>query len=53
MIHNLNEFTANISLTPFGLIVGTLIIVGSVKLAFNYFPRWKRNFTKHINKHWK
>ena len=53
MIHNLNEFTANISLTPFGLIISVGIIIVTVKLAFKWFPIWKKKFDDHVDDIWK
>jgi len=53
MIHNLSEFTSIIGLTPLGFIIGVGIIIVTVKLAFKWFPIWKKKFNDRVDDIWK
>ena len=53
MIHDLNEFTSTIGLTPLGLIISVGIIIVTVKLAFKWFPIWKKKFNDRVDDIWK
>ena len=53
MIHDLTQFTENLALGPWTLVLGIAIIIITVMLIFKWIPKWIKQINDKADDIWK